>query len=91
MIDIHLYGRLRRFAEEAAPDSDSILRVPVEEGETIGDLVDRLGIPRDELGSNIFLNGTLSALSRKVHDGDRLGLFPIDMTLLYRQYFPVHE
>lgn len=91
MIEIHLYGKLRRFANEQDPTSDSVLHVPVEEGETIEDIVRRIGIPRDELGRNIFLNGQISTLSRKVKGGDRLGLFPWNMSLLYRQYFPVHE
>jgi len=91
MIEVHLYGKLRRFAIEQDPTSDSVLHVPIKEGEIIEDIVRRIGIPRKELGRNIFLNGKLSALSREVKDGDRLGLFPWDMSLLYRQYFPVHE
>jgi molybdopterin converting factor small subunit len=91
MIEIHLYGKLRRFAKKQDPTSDSVLHLPVKEGETIEDIVRRIGIPREELGRNTFLNGQLSALSREVKDGDRLGLFPSDMSLLYRQYFPVHE
>ncbi len=91
MIEIHLYGKLRRFADEQDPTGDSVLHVPITEGDTIIDVVKRVGIPREELGRNIFLNGQLSALSRRVKDGDRLGLFPWDMSLLYRQYFPVHE
>jgi hypothetical protein len=58
------------------PTSDSILYVPVKGVETIEDIVKRLGIPHEELGRNIFLNGRLSALSREVKDGDRLGIFP---------------
>ncbi|HID61173.1 MAG TPA: hypothetical protein EYP49_00275 [Anaerolineae bacterium] len=99
MIEVHLYGRLRRFANPSTssghrqqdPTGDSVLHVPVTGIETIEDIVRRLGIPREELGRNIFLNGQLSTLSREVKDGDRLGLFPWDMSLLYRQYFPVHE
>ena len=91
MIEIYLYGKLRRFADRQDPTSDSVLHISVKGRETIGDIVERIGIPREELGRNIFLNGTLSALSREVRDGDRLGLFPWDMSLLYRQYFPVHE
>ena len=91
MIEVHLYGKLRRFAEDPSPNGDSIILVPARECENIGDIVDRVGIPREELGRNIFLNGNLSALNRAVHDGDRLALFPPDMTLLYRQYFSVHE
>jgi hypothetical protein len=91
MIEIHLYGKLRRFADKQDPTSDSVLHIPVKGGETIGDIVRHIGIPHEELGRNIFLNGKLSALSREVKDGERLGLFPWDMSLLYRQYFPVHE
>ena len=91
MIEAHLYGRLRRFADKQDPTSDSVLHIPVKGGETIEDIVRHIGIPHEELGRNIFLNGKLSALSREVKDGDRLGLFPWDMSLLYRQYFPVHE
>jgi molybdopterin converting factor small subunit len=91
VLEVRLYGKLRRCAEEQSATGDSIVRVPVGEGDTIGDVASRLGIAREELGRNIFLNGQLSALSRKVQDGDRLGLFPDDMSLLYRQYFPVHE
>ena len=67
MIDVHLYGKLRRFTGDTNP---------------------RIGIPPEELGRNIFLNGEVSALERTVKDGDRLGIFPDDMQLLYRQYFP---
>jgi hypothetical protein len=91
MIEVHLYGKLRRFANKQDPTSDSVLHISVEGKETIGHIVERIGIPHDELGRNIFLNGQLSALSREVKGGDRLGLFPWDMSLLYRQYFPVHE
>lgn len=91
MIEVHLYGKLRRFAKEQSASGKSIVRVAVEEGDTIDDVARRLGITREDLGRNIFLNGQLSALSREVQDGDRLGLFPDDMSLLYRQYFPVHE
>ena len=46
-----------------------------------------MGIPKDELGRNIFLNGEYSGLERPVMDEDRLGIFPDNMQLLYRQYF----
>jgi molybdopterin converting factor small subunit len=91
VVEVRLYGKLRRCAEDRSASSESIVQVTVGEGDTIEDVVRKLGIAREELGRNIFLNGQLSALTREVHDGDRLGLFPDDMSLLYRQYFPVHE
>ena len=87
MIEVHLYGKLRRFTNNQDPTRDSIVYIPVEVGDTIEDIVRRIGIPQDELGSNIFVNGEYSALERKVNDGDRLGVFPDNMQLLYKWYF----
>jgi len=87
MIEIHLYGKLRRFAENQDPTGQSVVQAAVEEGDTIRDVLQRLGIPLEEVGSNIFLNWQYSGLSRIVHDGDRLAVFPDDMQLLYKWYF----
>ena len=87
MIELHLYGKLRRFTDNRNPSRDSIASVPVKNGDSIETIVQRIGIPLEEVGTNIFLNGEYSALSRKVSDGDRLGVFPDDMKLLYKWYF----
>ena len=87
MIEVHLYGKLRRFTDNQDPSRDSIVYVSVEEGDTIEKIVRRISIPFEELGSNIFLNGEYSALERKVADGDRLGIFPDNMQLLYKWHF----
>lgn len=64
-----------------------MLQVECLDGEKVGDIIHRIGIPLDEVGSNIFLNGEYSGLRRQVQDGDRLGIFPDDMQLLYKWYF----
>jgi len=87
MIEVHLYGKLRRFTDNQDPTHDSIIYIPVEEMDTIEDIIRHIGIPFDAVGSNIFLNGEYSALDRTVRDGDRLGVFPNDMQLLYKWYF----
>lgn len=87
MIEVHLYGKLRRFAPNPDPTRDSVVYVPVEENDTIMDVLARLGAPLKEVGSNIFLNWQYSGLSRRVHKGDRLAVFPDDMQLLYKWYF----
>lgn len=87
MIEVRLYGKLRRFTDNLDPTRDSITYVPIEKRDTIEDIIKRVGIPLEEIGSNIFLNGEYSALARKVKAGDRLGVFPSDMTLLYKWYF----
>ena len=87
MIEIHLYGKLRRFSDQKSPLHESIVFLDVRDGDSIRSVVERIGIPFGELGSNIFLNGEYSGLERPVKDRDRLGLFPNDMQLLYRWYF----
>lgn len=87
MIEVHLYGKLRRFSEQKSPVKDSIMFVEVFDGDSINCIVSRLGIPISELSSTIFLNGEYSGLNRSVKDGDRLGLFSDNMILAYRQYF----
>ncbi len=84
---LYLYGKLRRFAATQRPDADSVLHVAVHGGETIAEVLRRVGIPLEEVGSNIFLNRQYSALDRAVHPGDRLAIFPDDMQLLYKWYF----
>jgi len=87
MIEIYLYGKLRRFARDQDPTGYSVVHGTVQVGDTIQGLLERLGIPMREVGSNIFLNWQYSALARKVEDGDRLAVFPDDMQLLYKWYF----
>jgi len=87
MVEIHLYGKLRRFTDNQDPTRDSIVYIPVKKGDTIEDIIRRIGIPFGEIGSNIFLNGEYSAMERRVKAGDRLGVFPDDMQLLYKWYF----
>ncbi len=91
MIDVHLYGKLRRFAPGGRPNSDSIVSVPYREGDTVGSVVERLGIPSVDLGANLFVDGHYADLQSPVPDGARLGLFPDDMQLLYKWYFRPKE
>ena len=87
MLEVHLYGKLRRFAANRDPAADSVVSVPVKEGDTIKDVLAQIGIPLQEVGRNIFLNWQYSALDRQVHGGGRLAVFPDNMQLLYRWYF----
>jgi len=88
MIEIHFYGKLRRFTPDLDPTGYSTIHVPVQEDDTIQSVLERLGVPLDEVGSNVFLNWSYSALERRVESGDRLAVFPDDMQLLYKWYFP---
>jgi hypothetical protein len=87
MIELHLYGKLRRFTSEHSAAGESVLSVACQDGDSIGEILTRLGVPHEET-SNIFVNGELCALSKAVRDGQRVGVFPDDMALLYKWYFP---
>jgi len=87
MIEVHLYGKLRRFAPDQEASGDSVVLVSVKNNDTISDILFRLGVPLKEVGSNIFLNWQYSGLNRRVQRGDRLAIFPDDMQLLYKWYF----
>lgn len=86
-IDLYLYGKLRRFAPQQLPNAESRVQAAVQAGDTVACVLQRLGVPLEEVGANIFLNYTYSALGRPVHPGDRLAVFPDDMQLLYKWYF----
>ncbi len=82
MIEVHLYGKLRRFTANQDPSRDSIIYLPVKEEDAIENIIKRIGIPFEEIGPHIFLNGRCFSLEKKVKDGDRLGLFPDDMGMI---------
>ena len=82
MIEVHLYGKLRRFTDNLDPSRDSIVHIATENGDSIADIIQRIGIPGNEVGTNIFLNGEYSPQSRKISNGDRLGVFPDDMQMI---------
>jgi len=59
-IEVHLYGKLRRYAPDPRLDQDCVVQFTPRPGETIKTVLERLGIPAAELG-HIFLNGALLA------------------------------
>ena len=58
MVDVHLYGKLRRYAVDPRPDRESVVRLEHQPGETVGTALERLGISPDEV-CHVFLNGAL--------------------------------
>ena len=86
-LEVHLYGRLRRFTDNVDPRRQSIMRVSVAAGDTIRRVLEKIGLPVAEVGSNIFLDGEYSSIDRVVEKGGRLGVFPDDMNLLYKWHF----
>lgn len=58
MIELHLYGDLRRYAQEKTASGQSVVRLPMDNGDTVGRVLRELGIDPAGVGQ-IFLNGKL--------------------------------
>ena len=58
MVEIHLYGCLRRYAPDSRPNRESVVRLEPQPGDTVRDTLERLGIPSTEV-YHVFLNGAL--------------------------------
>lgn len=58
MIEVRLFGDLRRYAGEPGAQSGVVVQVSGEDVDTVGRVLANVGIPMDEVG-NLFLNGRL--------------------------------
>jgi len=58
MIELHLYGDLRRHAQEKMASDQTAIQLSLQDGETVGGLLRMLGIDPTEVGQ-IFLNHKL--------------------------------
>lgn len=89
-IEVWLYGPVSRYASDVSQGtvlhrrvqrSHAELHLELPQGSTVQDLLDYLGLPREEKGIT-FVNGRLAALpgvdpdrDLVLHDGDRVGIF----------------
>jgi len=60
MVEIYLYGKLRRLVPASRATEDTVIRIRSEGGESLQSLLRRAGVPIEEL-YHIFLNGNLLA------------------------------
>jgi len=86
LISVYLYGKFREKVPGSAVDTECMLEMEVNEGDTIASIMEKLSITPEDV-AHIFLNYQYSAPTRKIRSGDRLAIFPIEMSVLYRQYF----
>ncbi|MBW2489343.1 MAG: hypothetical protein JRE72_18140 [Deltaproteobacteria bacterium] len=59
-VDIHLFGKLRRFVKEPEAGHDNLMRIAPQPHETLEQLLARLEIPLEDIYT-IFLNSKLLA------------------------------
>ena len=57
-VEIHLYGKLRRYAPDPRADRENVVRVTLKAGDTVRTALERAGIAEEEV-CHIFLNGAL--------------------------------
>ena len=58
MIEVHLYGDLRRYAEETSTGNKAVVQLSTNNQETVGDVLSQIGIDPAEVG-HVFLNHQL--------------------------------
>lgn len=68
-IEVKLFATLKKYTPASAA------RYPVTAGTTVGDLIDRLEIPRG-LVKLIFVNATNKTVDYRIKGGERIGIFP---------------
>ncbi|MGL1862098.1 MAG: MoaD/ThiS family protein [Pseudodesulfovibrio sp.] len=68
-IEIKCFATLTKFLPDNSED------YPAVPGETIQSLVEKLGIPVDEV-TLMFINSCRAELDSELKDGDRVGIFP---------------
>ncbi len=83
-IQVKLYGELKDKSRQYNPDnySTNTLNIGVDGMKTVFDIFNELNIVETEL-SHIFVNGKYCGPGKKIKDGDRVGLFPKRMGLLF--------
>jgi len=69
-VKLNLYAGLRAYIG-GKPSVD----LEIEPGETVGGLLDRLGVPHGQTRI-LFVNGRAAALSDQLSGGEQIGVFP---------------
>jgi len=81
---IKLYGNLRENVKDDSLEKGLPITYRVEDDSVhfIYDILEKYGISENEL-SHIFVNGKYCGIGKGVRDGDRVGLFPKNMALMF--------
>lgn len=68
-IEIKLFATLTKFLPKNSKD------YPIDEGETIRSLIEKLGVPEKD-ATLLFINSAKATLDSEIKDDDRVGIFP---------------
>ncbi|MFX0186151.1 MAG: MoaD/ThiS family protein [Candidatus Hodarchaeota archaeon] len=83
-LQVRLYGDLKEKAKQQSIDVGVPITLNIEDKgiKTVLDVLKKLIIEKTEI-SHIFVNGKYSEIGRRIRDGDRVGLFPRRMALMF--------
>jgi len=89
---VKLYGKLKENLkkydlEENIPQS---IKIDPDEFHSVNDILKKFAITEEEL-SHIFVNGKYCGIDKEVNNGDRVGLFPKNMALLFVEILPEYR
>ena len=85
---VKIFGELREKVNNQAIKDNNPLNIQLEAEKVhfISDILNLFSIEKEET-SHIFVNGVYSGFDKSVKHGDRVGIFPRRMCLLYKWYF----
>ena len=83
---VKLYGNLRESVKDLDLERGLPITFNIEDGSVhfVYDIVEKFAISEDEL-SHIFVNSKYCGIGKEVKDGDRVGLFPKNMALMFAE------
>ena len=83
---LKLYGKLRENLKVVSLEKGlpATLNIKANNVHFVYDIVEKFAIDEDEL-SHIFVNGKYCGIEKEVRDGDRVGLFPKNMALMFAE------
>jgi len=81
---IKLYGDLRKKVDNLPSyhRETNTLNIEINNIKNVLDILDKLRINKEEI-SHIFVNNKYSKLEKEVKNGDRVGIFPKRMAILF--------
>jgi len=65
-------------------ENSEILNINGKENLIVSDILDELGISESEI-SHIFVNNQYCGIGKKVNNGDRIGIFPKNMAIMFAE------
>ncbi len=83
---VMLYGKLRENVKDVDLENGLPVTLNIEKSNVyfVYDIIEKFAISEDEL-SHIFVNSKYCGIGKEIRDGDRVGLFPNNMALMFAE------